>query len=88
MKEEKYRMVMMLLLSLGIILFIIAIIALAKNVEEIKTDPIIYGIDKKGFDYCICYTEDGYYTFVEGEKGAIKNRPFERSAFDLSNILE
>ena len=60
--DETYKWIMMLGLYLGIFLFIIAIIALAKNVEEIKTDPIIYGMEKHGFDACICSEKNGGQT--------------------------
>ena len=59
MKEKTYRLIMIIGLYLGIILFIISIIALAKNIEEIKTDPIIYGMEKHNFPNCICYNTKG-----------------------------
>ncbi|KKN48523.1 hypothetical protein LCGC14_0652160 [marine sediment metagenome] len=49
---------MMVGLWLGIILFLLAIIALAKNIEEIKTDPIIYGMKKHEFTSCTCFDEN------------------------------
>ncbi len=45
-------------LYIGIILFLFAIIALAKNIKEIKTDPIIYGMEKHNFNSCTCYDEN------------------------------
>jgi len=65
MKEETYRLIMIIGLYLGIILFLIAIIALAKNVQEIKEDPIIYGMEKHNFDSCSCYTSDGRFTNIK-----------------------
>ena len=64
MKEETYRIIMMIGLYLGMILFIIAIILLAKNIEEIRTDPIIYGMEKHEFSSCTCYADDGLYTTI------------------------
>ncbi len=64
MKEKTYRLVMMIGLWVGIILFLLAVIALAKNVEEIKTDPIIYGMDKHNFKYCTCTTIEGQSTTI------------------------
>ncbi|KKM84754.1 hypothetical protein LCGC14_1295980 [marine sediment metagenome] len=55
---------MMIGLYLGLILFVIAIIALAKNVEEIRNDPIIYGMEKHEFSSCTCYADDGQYTNI------------------------
>ncbi len=64
MKEETYRITMMVLMVIGIVLFLIAIIALAKNVKEIKTDPIIYGMEKHEFNSCTCFSDDGKYTSI------------------------
>ena len=63
MNEKTYRLVMVGGLYLGIILFVLAIILLAKNIEEIKSDPIIYGMDKHDFSSCTCYEPSG--RFVE-----------------------
>ncbi len=68
MKESTYRMIMMIGLYLGIILFVLAIIALAKNIEEIKNDPILYGMDKHGFNFCTCSNEEGQSTIIELDK--------------------
>ena len=54
-------------LYLGIILFILAIIALSKNVQEIKTDPMIYGMEKHEFSSCTCYNFDGKFTKINLE---------------------
>lgn len=68
MKEEKYRLIMIVGLYLGIILFILAIILLAKNIQEIKTDPIIYGMEKHEFNSCTCFDVDGKFTIINLEK--------------------
>lgn len=52
--EEKYRLIMIVGLYLGIILFLLALIVLIKNVEEIKNDPLIYGMEKHEFNSCSC----------------------------------
>ena len=64
MKEETYRATMMILMVLGIILFLVAIIILYKNIEEIKKDPIIYGMEKHEFNSCTCFADDGKYTNI------------------------
>ncbi len=64
MKEKTYRIIMILGLYLGIILFLLAVVALIKNVKEIKTDPIIYGMEKHDFTSCTCYTIEGKYTTI------------------------
>lgn len=64
MNEKTYRLVMVGGLYLGIILFVLAIILLAKNVQEIKEDPIIYGMDKHDFNMCTCYKPDGQFVVI------------------------
>ncbi|HEA46773.1 MAG TPA: hypothetical protein ENH99_03245 [Candidatus Pacearchaeota archaeon] len=67
MGEQKYRMIMMFGLYLGLMLFVAAIILLAQNVKEISTDPIIYGMDKHDFVSCTCYEESGRFTQINLE---------------------
>ncbi len=57
--EEKYRLIMIVGLYIGLILFVLAIIALAKNIDEIKTDPILYGMEKHNFNSCVCSEKNG-----------------------------
>ena len=64
MKEETYRLIMMVGLYIGIILFLVAIIVLVKNINEIKTDPIIYGMNKHDFPSCVCYDTIGRVTTI------------------------
>lgn len=64
MKDKTYRIIMIIGLYLGIILFTLAIVALAKNVQEIKTDPIIYGMEKHEFSSCTCYDYEGKFTTI------------------------
>lgn len=65
MKESTYRFIMIIGLYLGLILFIFAIIALAKNVEEIRTDAIIYGMDKHDFISCTCRNLNGQFVTID-----------------------
>ncbi len=67
MKEETYRKIMIGGLYLGIILFLLAIISLSKNIEEIRTDPIIYGMEKHQFNSCTCYDLNGRFTKIDLE---------------------
>ena len=55
---------MMILMVLGMVLFLIAIILLYKNIEEIRNDPIIYGMEKHEFSSCTCFTDDFQYTTI------------------------
>ncbi len=72
MKEETYRTIMMGLMVIGLVLFLVAIISLSKNIKEIQTDPIIYGMEKHEFSSCTCFANDGQYTNIvlnDYEKG-------------------
>jgi len=73
MKETTYRTIMVAGLYIGLILFIFAIIALAKNVEEIKTDPIIYGMENHQFSSCTCYDTQGRFTEIFLDEFKINN---------------
>lgn len=49
-------------------LLVITIIVLLKNIDEIKTDPILYGMEKSGYNMCGCSGDDNeghIYTFGE-----------------------
>jgi len=65
MKESIYRLIMMFGLYLGLILFVLAGIILVKNIKEIQTDPMIYGMEKHGFETCACTQPGGVYTIIE-----------------------
>ena len=64
MKEDKFRLLMVAAVYISIILFVLGIILLAKNVREIKEDPIIYGMEKHDFNMCTCYQPDGQYVNI------------------------
>ncbi len=57
--REKYQLLMIIGIYLSIILLITAIIVLVKNIDEIKSDPISYGINKKDFVVCSCWDKKG-----------------------------
>ena len=73
MKEETYRLIMVVSLWIGIILFLLAIILLSKNIDEIKTDPIIYGMEKHYFSSCSCYSNNGEFTTITLDDFKINN---------------
>ncbi len=54
-------------LYIGLVLFVLAIIALANNVKEIKTDPIIYGMEKHEFNSCTCQNLNGQFVTIDLE---------------------
>lgn len=64
MKDKTIRILTLIGMWIGIVLFLLAIIALSKNIKEIKTDPIIYGMEKHEFSSCTCYTPDGKFTEI------------------------
>jgi len=57
--KEKIQLVTLIGIYLAIILLLIAIIVLVKNIQEIKSDPISYGIEKHNFNICVCYDMNG-----------------------------
>lgn len=57
--EIRIRIAMVIISYLAIILLLVVIIIVVKNINEIKDDPISYGINKKGFVFCSCYDNDG-----------------------------
>lgn len=59
--EQTYQLIMMVGLYVGIILFILAMIILVKNINEIKKDPILYGMEKHNFNSCSC-TDQNFQT--------------------------
>jgi len=58
-KRERIQLATMIGVYLAIILLLVAIIVLVKNVQEIKTDPIMYGMEKNDFVICSCYHMNG-----------------------------
>lgn len=74
-KQERIQLAMAVGIYLAIIIMLVAIIILAKNINEIKTDPIVYGIQKHDYLICSCYDKvgnnfdfnaDGYIPKVNG----------------------
>ena len=66
--SEKMQVAILIVTVLAICLFIIAIIVLVKNVDEIKQNPIDYGIDKYGFDMCTCTGQGAMFQDFYGSK--------------------
>ncbi len=58
-RQERIQIAMVIGIYLAIALLLIAIIVILKNVKEIQTDPIVYGIEKKDFLLCSCYDMEG-----------------------------
>ncbi len=64
MKDSTIRTITMIGIWVAVILLIVVIISLIKNVDEIKSDPILYGMDKHNFNYCSCLDEKGISTII------------------------
>jgi len=58
-KRDRIQIAIMIGIYLAIVLLLVAIIVLVKNIQEIKSDPIPYGIEKKDFAVCTCYDMKG-----------------------------
>jgi len=58
-KQEKIQLAMVIGIYLSIIILIIAIIVVVKNADAIKSDPIIYGIQKHNYLACSCHDNQG-----------------------------
>lgn len=74
-KREKIQLAMVIGIYLAIILLIIVTIVLVKNIKEIQTDPISYGVDKKGFAICTCYDYEGR-SFDYNSEGVIPRKEY------------
>ena len=59
MKQERIQLLMLIGMYLSMFLLLVAIIVMVKNVNELRTDPISYGIEKKEFAICSCYDMKG-----------------------------
>lgn len=56
---ERNQVIMIVLTSIAIILLLATLIYLVKNVDEIKSDAIIYGMEKEGYNTCSCSLANG-----------------------------
>ena len=72
MNDSTVRMITMIGIWVAVILLIVVIISLIKNVDEIKSDPIIYGMDKHNFNYCSCLNENGISTIITIDKDELE----------------
>lgn len=58
-RQDRINIAMVIGIYITIALLLVAIIVIVKNIQEIKTDPIVYGVDQKGFALCSCYDMNG-----------------------------
>lgn len=59
MKDETYRTLMTVGLYLAVATLLLTLVVILKNIDEIKTDAILYGMEKNNFVGCSCYDTKG-----------------------------
>lgn len=74
-KQERRQLAMVIGMYLAMILLLIALIVIVKNVKELKSDPIVYGIEQKGFAVCSCYDYRGN-SYDYNSTGAIPTKSY------------
>ena len=52
--KDKIQIAVLVLISVLIVVLIMAIVVLAKNAEEIRSDPVEYAIQNGFYDSCSC----------------------------------
>ncbi len=59
-RNEKYQIVMLVLIAILLFCLIFSIIVLLRNLDEIKKNPVDYAIeeDRFGLDRCTCFTDE------------------------------
>ena len=83
MKKESKQLLMIIGIYLAIAIMLLSIIVLVKNIDEIRTDPILYGMDKNNFNSCTCYSDDKIYEI--SKEGKIESR-FSMPPLDYKGI--
>ncbi len=78
-RNEVIQIIFMILIAIAIACFIIAIIVILKNIEEIKSDPFEFGIKKTGIESCECFHKEGYNIHYPGG---------EVGRFNLNKVME
>ncbi len=67
--SDKIQIAILILTIIAVCCFIVAIIVLVNNIDEIKQNPIDYGIDKYELDSCTCvYNGINYQDFYGSNK--------------------
>ncbi len=70
--KDKIQIAALILIAILIVVLIMAVVVLAKNANEIKSDPVQYAIDNGFYDSCSCSNEkSGVVTF--GNKMVIQD---------------
>ena len=64
--KDKIQIAVLIIISVLIIVLIMAVVVLAKNAEEIKSDPVEYAINNGFYDSCSCTnSEVGIVNFIK-----------------------
>lgn len=71
-KKEKQEKLFWIIQNLGIFVLIILAVTLLiiflTHIKEIKTDPLIYGLEKHGYTDCVCTDDDGRMWYQDNER--------------------
>lgn len=59
MKEEIKNILVFALIIIFMFLLLVSVIVLIKNIKELKTDPLKYGMNAHSYVYCSCIDTDG-----------------------------
>lgn len=66
-RQEILQIIFNLLLVVIICIFIFTTVILVKNINLIKTDPLVIGMEKHNFSSCNCYDNDGLLWISNGQ---------------------
>ena len=70
--KDKIQIAALVIISVLIVVLIMTVVVFAKNVDEIKSNPVQYSIDKDFYSSCSC-VEDGVGVIeFNKEEGDIK----------------
>jgi len=73
-RKEKIQLTFMILIIIFMAMLLFSIVYLIKNVNEIKSDPINYGMRNRGYSTCSCNTPQGenFFYSLEGDGGGLE----------------
>ena len=67
MKEEIQQYLILALILVFLIILVFTIVIFVRNVNLIKSDPLIYGMKRHNFIDCSCFDSSGNYYVSSGE---------------------
>ena len=64
--RDKIQIAALILIAVLIVVLIMAVVVLAKNTEEIRSDPVQYAIENEFYDSCSCINSKvGIVNFIK-----------------------